>query len=386
MFSELISLYVIREKVFYTNLKKPKKKGLWKAFFKGYFCEVIWRLRRLYKAIYRMISHKTAICRILDTYLYLDESCLLENVQEKRKKKNFEENEKLGHLIWNIYLEICMSVKIYSEWRDLLYRAGYLDSFEETKFIDAVITSISLKKKIKQQEDDNTLSKQNLCLRYSITGIFCIQKEKKYIMQKCLTQVQYYQNQETFQEIWDALVIPGRVIQNNKKNWVMVFREMTLVRILGPWVRKLDFRMNYVYVCTGIFGLQLLHYFVITQNQHTRIMISESRSNKNNINLPWYSFALAAINILAYIIELMNESRLEKIFIQYYNYGITVEEIIRQIFCHTFISFHHFWKLQVSMKNVQSVFDFEQCLKRFKRKTRNSIELGYEIIEIENST
>ncbi|KAG4302118.1 hypothetical protein PCANB_001642 [Pneumocystis canis] len=370
MFSDSVLLYVIREKLFYKNSKKAKKKGIWNGFFKGYFCEAIWRIRRIYKAIYRVISRKTSICRILDNYLCLDESYLLENIQERRKKKNFEENERLGNLVWNIYLEICMSVKIYSEWQDLLYRAGYLDSFEETNFIDAVITSILLKKKIKHNYEENALSKQCLCLRYSITGIFCIQKEKKYIMQKCHTQVQYYQNQQTFQEIWDALVIPERAIQNNKKNWVMIGFQGD-----DP---STDFRSM------GVFGLQLLHYFVITLNKYTRIMISESRSDKTNINLPWYSFALAAINILAYIIELMNESRLEKIFIQYYNYGVTVEEIVRQIFCYTFISFHHFWKLQVSTKNVQSVFDFEYCLKRFKKKARDSIELGNGIIGIEN--
>ncbi|KAG4306043.1 hypothetical protein PORY_000031 [Pneumocystis oryctolagi] len=362
IFTESILLYIIEWRESYKKSRRFQKKSFWGIFFKNSFCEVIWKICKIYKTIYRILSRKTSICRILDRYSSLDEHTLLKNFEERQKSFDSEENEKLGNLVWNIYIELCMSVTIYSEWQDLLYRAGYLDSFEETNFIDAVMTSILLKKKVKYDYKSHVLSKQCLSLRYSITCIFCIEKEKKHIMQKCLTQVEYDQNREMFQEIWDAVIVSERIIQNNKKNWVMIGFQGD-----DP---STDFRSM------GIFGLELLHHFVLTWNEHTRIMISESRSNQNNINLPWYSFALAAINILAYIIELMNQNRLEKIFIQRYNCGITVNDVIKQMFCCTFISFHNFWKLQVSKKNVRTVFDFECCLKRFKKKTKKNIELG----------
>ncbi|KTW25602.1 hypothetical protein T552_03462 [Pneumocystis carinii B80] len=286
---------------------------------------------------------------------------LLKLGEEREKKRNNEENKKLESLVWNIYVELCLSAMVYEEWKGLLCKAGSLDSFEERKYIDTVITSIVLKK-IKYNYDNELCSKQCLCLRYSVMAIFFIQKEKKSIVQKCLIEVKYHQNQEMFQEMWDSVIATGKGIQNNKKNWVMLGFQGD-----DP---STDFRSM------GIFGLELLHHFVLTQNEYTKIMISESRSNHTDINLPWYPFALAAINILAYIIDLMNKNRLERIFIQCYNYGVYVEEIMKHLFCYTFISFHHFWRHQVSIKNVKTVIDFERCLKRFKKQTRNNITTG----------
>ncbi|EMR10588.1 hypothetical protein PNEG_01293 [Pneumocystis murina B123] len=359
--NDIIIHNIIRKRILNNSLKKKNKKDIFWVFLKDSICETIWRIRRIYKRIYRIVSHKTSICRILDSYISLEESSLKWG-EERRKIWNIEENKKLESLVWNIYVELCLSVSVYSEWKDLLYRAGSLDSFEEIKFIDTVITSILLKKKIEYSYREDMCSKQCLCLRYSVMSIFFIQKEKKSIMQKCLTEVEYYQNQKMFEEIWDALIVSGKGIQNNKKNWVMLGFQGD-----DP---STDFRSM------GIFGLQLLHHFVLTQNEYTKIMISESRSNHTDINLPWYSFALAAINILAYIIDLMNENRLERIFIQCYNYSVYVEETIKHLFCYTFISFHHFWRHQVSTKNVRTVFDFERCLKRFKKETRDDITMG----------
>ncbi|CCJ30247.1 unnamed protein product [Pneumocystis jirovecii] len=195
---------------FYNSPKKQQKKSFWDVFFKDSFCQVIWKIRRIYKAIYRIISRKTSICRILDLFLYLDEHTLVKYAGKKRKNLNPGENEKLGNLVWDIYIELSLSLAVYSEWKDLLYRAGYLDSFEEANFIDAY----NYKK--------TDPSKHSLCLRYSIMCIFCIQKEKKIIMQKCNTQVEYHQNQEIFHEIWDAIIVPVRVPQNSKRNWVMI--------------------------------------------------------------------------------------------------------------------------------------------------------------------
>ncbi|QSL65364.1 hypothetical protein MERGE_002674 [Pneumocystis wakefieldiae] len=227
-------------------------------------------------------------------------------------------------------IELCLSVSVYSEWKDLLYRAGSLDSFEEIKFIDTVITSIVLKKKIQSNCKKDMCSKQCLCLRYSVMSIFFIQKEKKSIMQKCLTKVEYYQNRKMFEEIWDALA-DGIGTRNDKKNWVMLGFQGD-----DP---STDFRSM------GIFGLQLLHHFVLIQNEYT-------------------------------FLDLMNENRLERIFIQCYSYGVYLEEIIKHLFCYAFISFHHFWRYQVSTKNVKTVFDFERCLKRFKKETRNDLTIG----------